>query len=137
MFTILSAASTQGTGLLTTLHALTDGMVAYLRSAEGARAPNQIFSGLGAVASALLPLLVEVARVAGAVLAPAIAQLGPMVAAGLGVLTWSTCSGLWRQLRVMACTGVVVMGRSGIERHDCKEWLVRRCRRAGPSGSSR
>ncbi|MFT7836916.1 hypothetical protein Q5530_12270 [Saccharothrix sp. BKS2] len=86
VFTILSAANAQGVGLLTTLHALTDGMLAYLRSAEGALALSQIFGGLGAVASALLPLLVEVGRVAGSVLAPAVAQLGPMVAAGLGVL---------------------------------------------------
>lgn len=83
---ILSAANSQGAGLLVTLHALTDGMLAYLRSAEGTRALSQFFSGLGAVASALLPLLVEVGRVAGSVLAPAVAQLGPLVAAGLGVL---------------------------------------------------
>lgn len=86
VFTVLSAANTQGAGLLQTLNTVTGSMLAFLRSAEGTLALQQIFGGLGAVASALLPLLAEVARVAASVLAPAIAQLGPMVAQGLGVL---------------------------------------------------
>ncbi|NUT47321.1 MAG: hypothetical protein HOV94_08415, partial [Saccharothrix sp.] len=86
VFTVLSAANTQGAGLLQTLNAVTGSMLAFLRSAEGTLALQQIFGGLGAVAQALLPLLSEVARVAASVLAPAVAQLGPVVAAGLGVL---------------------------------------------------
>ncbi|ONI92478.1 hypothetical protein ALI22I_03495 [Saccharothrix sp. ALI-22-I] len=86
VFTVLSAANTQGAGLLQTLNAVTGSMLAFLRSAEGTLALQQIFGGLGAVASALLPLLAEVARVAASILAPAIAQLGPMVAQGLAVL---------------------------------------------------
>ncbi|MER5262246.1 hypothetical protein ABTZ99_09225 [Actinosynnema sp. NPDC002837] len=86
VFTVLSAANTQGAGLLTTLNAVTGSMLTFLRSAEGTLALQQIFGGLGAVAAALLPLLSEVARVAASVLAPAVAQLGPMVAQGLAVL---------------------------------------------------
>ncbi|MBB5801122.1 phage-related protein [Saccharothrix ecbatanensis] len=84
--TVLRAANVQCAGLLQTLNSVTASMLAFLRSAEGTRALQQIFGGLGAIAAALLPLLAEVARVTASVLAPAIAQLGPMIAQAFGTL---------------------------------------------------
>ncbi|WNV82209.1 hypothetical protein [Umezawaea sp. Da 62-37] len=85
--TVFAAADQGGAGLLGTLNAVTGGLLAFLRSAEGTVALQQIFGGLGAVAGALLPLVMSIASVLASDVAPAIALLGPMVAAALGVLT--------------------------------------------------
>ncbi|XVV05326.1 phage tail protein [Actinosynnema sp. CA-248983] len=84
--TVFSAANAGGAGLLTTLNALTGSLLGFLRSAEGTVALQQIFGGLGAIASGLLPLFEAVGRALAFQVAPAVAQLGPMVAVAFGTL---------------------------------------------------
>ncbi|NUT93520.1 MAG: hypothetical protein HOY78_16010 [Saccharothrix sp.] len=83
---VFAAADTGGASLLGTLTALTGSLAAFLSTGQGRLALQQIFSGLGAVTAALLPLLVAVGQTVATVVAPAVAQLGPMVAQALGVL---------------------------------------------------
>ncbi|MEO6081560.1 MAG: hypothetical protein ABIQ18_00440 [Umezawaea sp.] len=86
VFTVFSAANSGGASLLGVLNAVTGSILAFLRSAEGATALQQIFGGLGAVASALLPLISAIAQTLITTLAPAIAVLGPMLAAAFTAL---------------------------------------------------
>ncbi|MCU1680123.1 MAG: Phage tail length tape-measure protein [Amycolatopsis sp.] len=76
---VFAAANTGGGGLLTTLVAVTGQMAAFVRSAQGATALTQIFTGLRAITEGLLPVLVAIGQGIVTSLAPAIAQLGPMI----------------------------------------------------------
>ncbi|MCP2092657.1 MULTISPECIES: hypothetical protein [Actinosynnema] len=86
LFSILSAANSQGAGLLGTLVALSEGMANYLRSAQGAHTLEQVFGGLHAAVVGAAPLVVVLGQLFAGVLAPAIAQLGPVVGQALGSL---------------------------------------------------
>lgn len=83
---IFGAASGSGVSFLATLKELTGQAAAFVQSAQGMTALRQIFSGIGAVISALGPLLGEVARVVATTLAPAIAELGPQLARAFSAL---------------------------------------------------
>lgn len=76
VFTVLSAANTHGASLFATFSALTGSMLAFLRSAEGTVALQQLFGGLHAAASGLLTLLEAVGRAFAADTIPAVGQLG-------------------------------------------------------------
>ncbi|ACU37156.1 hypothetical protein [Actinosynnema mirum] len=84
LFAVLSAANSQGAGLLGTLAALSEGMANYLRSAQGAGVLDQVFGGLHAAVVGAAPLVVVLGQLFAGVLAPAIAQLGPVVGQALG-----------------------------------------------------
>ncbi|MBE1574475.1 hypothetical protein ACFORH_38840 [Amycolatopsis roodepoortensis] len=86
VFAVFSAASTGGGGLLTVLVDVTGQMAEFVRSAEGARALGQIFDGLHAVTSGLMPVLVSLGQAIVTSIAPAIAQLGPMIGAAFAAL---------------------------------------------------
>lgn len=83
---VFTAADAGGSSMLTTLNALTGSLAAFLSSGEGSVALQQIFTGLGAVAQALVPLLAAVGQAVVTSVAPAIAGLGPMIAAAFEVL---------------------------------------------------
>ncbi len=86
VFSVFSAASTGGDGLLSTLVAITGQIAAFVQSAQGATALVQIFSGLHAVSTGLLPVLVALGQAVVTSIAPAIAQLGPMIGQALSSL---------------------------------------------------
>ncbi|WP_326950264.1 hypothetical protein OG439_16640 [Amycolatopsis sp. NBC_01307] len=79
VFAVFSAASTGDDGLLSTLVAITGQIAAFVQSAQGATALVQIFNGLHAVSTGLLPVLVALGQTVVTSIAPAISQLGPMI----------------------------------------------------------
>uniref|UniRef100_UPI0027DE14E9 hypothetical protein n=1 Tax=Amycolatopsis sp. MtRt-6 TaxID=2792782 RepID=UPI0027DE14E9 len=86
VFAVFSAASTGGDGLLSTLLTLTGQLAAFVNSAQGAAALVQIFDGLHAASAGLLPILVALGQAIVTSIAPAIAQLGPMIGAAFATL---------------------------------------------------
>ncbi|WP_410648154.1 hypothetical protein [Amycolatopsis sp. cmx-4-54] len=86
VYGVFSAASTGGGGLLTVLVDVTGQMAEFVRSAEGAGALSQIFTGLHAVTSGLMPVLVALGQAIIGSIAPAIAQLGPMIGTAFAAL---------------------------------------------------
>ncbi|WP_328611786.1 hypothetical protein OG943_22590 [Amycolatopsis sp. NBC_00345] len=86
VFGVFSAANTGGGGLLSTLVAVTGQMAAFVHSAEGAGALTQIFGGLHALAQGLMPVLLAIGQALVTSIAPAIAQLGPMIGAAFAAL---------------------------------------------------
>lgn len=76
---VFAAANASGGGLLSTLVDVTGQVLAFVRSAEGANALAQIFTGLHAVVTGLLPVLAAIGQAVVTSIAPAIAQLGPII----------------------------------------------------------
>lgn len=83
---VFAAANSGGTSLLGNLNSLTGALAAFLSSGEGSRALQQIFSGLGAVTAAFLPLLLAIGNAIVTYVAPAIEQLGPVIGVAFGTL---------------------------------------------------
>ena len=86
VFAVFSAASTGGAGLLSTLVTITGQIAAFVDSAQGATALVQIFDGLHAVTTGLLPVLVALGQAIVTSIAPAISQLGPMIGSAFASL---------------------------------------------------
>ncbi|MBP2320496.1 phage-related protein [Kibdelosporangium banguiense] len=84
--TVFAAADAGGASLLSTLSAVTGSVLAFLRSAEGLGALQQIFGGLRAIGEGLRPVFAELGPLLVNSIAPAIAQLGPMLGQALGSL---------------------------------------------------
>ncbi|WP_052684536.1 phage tail protein [Lentzea aerocolonigenes] len=74
--TVFSAANTHGAGLLQTLSALTGSVLAFLRSAEGSVALQQLFTGLHAAGSGLITLLGALGRAVASEVVPELGALG-------------------------------------------------------------
>ncbi|MDT8910885.1 hypothetical protein [Amycolatopsis sp. PS_44_ISF1] len=83
---VFTAANASGGGLLSTLVAVTGQVLAFVRSAEGAGALSQIFGGLHAIITGLLPVLGAVGQAIVTSIAPAIAALGPTIGAAFTAL---------------------------------------------------
>ncbi|MFD8494272.1 hypothetical protein [Amycolatopsis sp. NPDC059657] len=83
---VFAAANASGGGLLSTLVEITGQMVTFVQSAEGAGALRQIFGGLHAIVTGLLPVLAAIGQAIVTSVAPAIAQLGPMIGAAFTAL---------------------------------------------------
>ncbi|MGH2870207.1 MAG: hypothetical protein ACRDNK_21885, partial [Solirubrobacteraceae bacterium] len=83
---VFTAANASGGGLLSTLVAVTGQILAFVRSAEGAGALSQLFTGLHAIITGLLPVLTAIGQAIVTSIAPAIAQLGPVIGAAFTAL---------------------------------------------------
>ncbi|GAA4527430.1 phage tail protein [Amycolatopsis samaneae] len=83
---VFSAANASGGGLLSTLVSVTDQVLAFVRSAEGAGALSQVFTGLHAIFAGLLPVLAAIGQAIVTSVAPAIAQLGPILGSAFAAL---------------------------------------------------
>ncbi|WP_328604768.1 hypothetical protein OG943_32700 [Amycolatopsis sp. NBC_00345] len=86
VYAVFSAANTGGGGLLSTLVAITGQIAAFVQSAQGATALVQIFDGLHAIGTGLLPVLAALGQVIVTSIAPAISQLGPMIGQAFAAL---------------------------------------------------
>ncbi|WP_240522209.1 phage tail protein, partial [Amycolatopsis vastitatis] len=86
VYAVFSAANTGGGGLLSTLVTLTGQIAAFVNSAQGATALVQIFDGLHAISTGLLPVLVALGQAIVSSIAPAISQLGPMIGQAFAAL---------------------------------------------------
>ncbi|MCK2242317.1 MULTISPECIES: hypothetical protein [unclassified Crossiella] len=71
---VLKAGQDTGGGLLQIITQLTGQVSAFLRSAEGQQMLSGLFSTLASVASAVLPILLEVGKIVGTVVVPAIGK---------------------------------------------------------------
>ncbi|MCK2239402.1 MULTISPECIES: hypothetical protein [unclassified Crossiella] len=76
---VFSAASASGGNMLTVLVNITGQVAEFLESAQGITALQQIFGGLAAVAAGLGPIVAAIGEALVTSLAPAVAQIGPML----------------------------------------------------------
>lgn len=83
---IFNAANTSGGSLLSTLVEITGQIRAFLTSGQGATALGQIFTGLRAILTGLQPVLLALGQMITTSVAPAIAQLGPMIGQAFAML---------------------------------------------------
>lgn len=85
LFGLLKAGQETGAGLLSTLVDLTGQLKTFVNSVEGQQALKQFFTAASQLASALLPLLLELAKLLATVVAPAIAEMGMALLQGGGL----------------------------------------------------
>ncbi|WP_031467091.1 phage tail protein [Sciscionella sediminilitoris] len=83
---VFSAANASGTSLFATLANITGQIAAFLKSAQGTRMLGQIFGGLRAALDGVMPVLAAVGQAIATNIAPAIAQLGPMIGSAFRAL---------------------------------------------------
>lgn len=76
---VFSAASASGVSTLSVLVDATGAARDFLRSAEGAQMLGDIFGGIAAAGAGLVPVLAEIATAVAESIAPALADLGPMI----------------------------------------------------------
>ncbi|MBP2479098.1 phage-related protein [Crossiella equi] len=80
---VFSAASASGGNMLTVLVGITGQVAEFLESAQGITALQQIFGGLATVAAGLGPIVEAIGQALVTSLAPAVAQIGPMLGEAL------------------------------------------------------
>lgn len=112
--TVFEAASASGVSTLSVLVNATSAARDFLRSAEGMQMLADIFGGIAAAGHGLLPVLAEIARAIVDSIAPAIAQLGPMIAAAFATLA-PAIAPLGRALAALApVVGVLAQQFAGV-----------------------
>lgn len=80
LMSVFQTAGATGGGLLQTIEKITGEFAAFLGSAQGSQAITSLFTGIGAAASALAPVLTTLVGALAGALGPALAQ----IATGLG-----------------------------------------------------
>jgi phage-related protein len=80
---VFGAAQDAGGGLLNNLILVTDKIAEFVNSVEGQDALRGFFAGIGAAVNALAPIVLEIAKILGTTVIPAIAEF--ITAAGPGV----------------------------------------------------
>jgi phage-related protein len=80
---VFSAGQEQGAGLLNGLERITSAMVDFLASLEGQQALQGFFSGVSALVSNILPLVLSLAGAIGSSLAPIVKNLAEGIGPGL------------------------------------------------------
>ncbi|MCP3801857.1 hypothetical protein NLX83_21560 [Allokutzneria sp. A3M-2-11 16] len=82
---VMRAGQETGGGLLQIIRDLTGQLAAFLNSAQGQEALKGVFAAVAEVARLVVPLLIDLARIIGTTVAPAIGQFVSTLAAGGGL----------------------------------------------------